>query len=385
MPSGVNGLFLSVNEAHELVFEKFVRGMDLEKFLARPWRRATQQSWEGTYLFKDHRKIIAVADPSHATTIPIPVEFVREAADVKLPVTVPELENLIAQEMAKIFNGCRTEAASRLGVHELDAVLVGEKARAFKVDGNTVMDPSGFTGRKISLILELTFTRRDLFGLLKQFFNAPEDFYFAESPQSRLVALARVRKPSFSLVFAADEVPSAPALFVLEEGSGKHGGYPVLYREPFSWSFAQVFSRITAAFGVSDPVARELYAEYCAGVFSEPAGRTFKKILDPAFDELFAEVEKKKLKGPVYIDAPYGLPFALPHRHGEAVFELMPLSEVLEAVGFADGVQGRGKKDAVLSGHSLSRHLLPFIEAYFDRSDTELNRKLRRRLHWLAM
>ena len=33
---------------------------------------------------------------------------------------------------------------------------------------------------------------------------------------------------------------------------------------------------------------------------------------------------------------------------------------------------------------SISRHLLPFIEAYFDKSNSDINQKLRRRLHWLA-
>ncbi len=387
MPSGVNGLFLSVDDEHRLVFEHFLRGIDLVKFFKKPWRRAAQQSWEGKYLFKDHRKVIAVADPSLATTIPIPVELAREPAEAKLPITVPELENLIAQEMAKIFNGCRTEAASRLHVHELDALLVGEKARAFKVDGNAVMDPAGFTGKKVTLLLELTFTSRELFEKLKQFFNAPEDFYFAESPQSRLASLSRVRKMPLNLVFADETdgtIPATSSLFVLEEGRGKDG-YPILYRETFAWSFAQVFGRITSAFGVSGPVARELYGTYCGGGFSDAAARVFKRTIDPAFDELFAEVSKKKLKGSFYIDAPYGMPFGLPHRHGDAVFESMPLAEVFGAVGFAEGMATDGKEDAVaLSAHALSRHLLPFVEAYFDKSDTELNRKLRRRLHWLA-
>ena len=387
MPSGVNGLFLSVNDEHRLVFENFLKGIDLVKFFKKPWRRAAQQSWEGKYLFKDHRKVIAVADPALATTIPIPVELVREPSEAKLPITVPELENLIAQEMAKIFNGCRTEAAARLHVHELDAMLVGEKARAFRVDGDAVMDPAGFTGKKVTLLLELTFTGREIFEKLKQFFNAPEDFYFAESPQSRLVSLSRVRKEPLNLVFAdeaGDVIPATSSLFVFEEGRGK-SGYPVLYRETFAWSFARVFGRIASALGVDTPVARELYAAYCSGGFSDAAARVFKHTIDPAFDELFAEISKKKLRGFLYVDAPYGMPFPLPHRHGEAVFEPMPLVEVLETVGFAEGISSGGGKDgAVLSEHTLSRHLLPFIEAYFDKSDTELNRKLRRRLHWLA-
>ncbi len=403
MTSGANGLFFYIDDDHTLVFEKFVRGIDLKRFFARPWRRAAQQSWEGEYLFKDRRRVMAVADPSRATTIPIPVEFVREPSDVKLPITVPELENRIAQETAKIFNRCRAEAAARLGVHELDTVLVGEKARAFKVDGAPAANPAGLAGKKVTLLLELTFTGRELFETLKPFFNAPEDFYFAESPQSRLSSLAKVGKVPLAII-APGDAPNAgdgkdagageemrgghaaphSSLFILQSAHGRHA-YPVLYREPFSWEFERVFGRIEHAFGVGPGVARELYAAYCGGGFSESGGRAFKKVIEPAFEELYAEMAKKKLKGAVYVDAPYGLPFALPHREGEAVFESMPLGEALALAGFAEGMQAHGgKKGAVPHANALSHHLLPFIEAYFDRSGTDLNRKLRRRLHWLA-
>ncbi len=372
MPSGVNGLFLSVDDDHALIFEKFVKGIDLETFFRSPVRRATQQSWEGEYFFKGHRKVIAVADSTIATTIPIPVELVREAADEEAGIAVPELENMIAQEMAKIFNQCRSEAAARLATDELDTMLVGEKARNFRVDGNLVMNPVGFTGRKISLQLELTFTGRKAFESLKQFFNAPEDFFFAESSQVRLSSLARTRKLPINLVFNDNGVTS---LFVLENAKN---AYPVLYREPFVWNFDTLFGRIAGELSVSDAAARQLYGLYLRGGLSEYAARSFKKMIDPAIEELLQEVEKRKLKGFLYIDAPFSLPFAMPYRHAGVVFDELPLAEILGELGFGE-VQG-----STISVHALSRHLLPFLEAYFDKTNMEINQKLRRRLHWLA-
>ncbi|MDR3582394.1 MAG: hypothetical protein P4L67_03940 [Candidatus Pacebacteria bacterium] len=374
MPSGVNGLFLSVDEDRNLIFEKFVRNIDLKKFFRSPVRRATQQSWEGNYLFKGHRKVIAVADSSLATTIPIPVDLVREPADAHIEISVPELENLIAQEMAKIFNQCRSEAAERLGIHELDAMLVGEKAKYFKVDGEEVVNPVGFAGKKISLLLDLTFTTRGIFETLQQFFNAPEDFFFAESAQVRLTSIARARKLPLNLVFSDHGTTS---LFILERTKA---GHPILYREPFTWSFDTLFGRVAGEFGVSDAAAREMYGHYVKKGVSESAARAFKKTIDPAVDELLREVEKKKLKGFLYMDAPHALPFDMPYRHEGVVFEELPLAEVLQGLGFGAGMQG-----GTLSAHELSRHLLPFLEAYFDKSDMEINQKLRRRLHWLAV
>ena len=55
-PLGTNGLFLSVGEDRAIILEKFVRNINLKKFLKSPVRRMTQKSWEGEYLFKSRRK-----------------------------------------------------------------------------------------------------------------------------------------------------------------------------------------------------------------------------------------------------------------------------------------------------------------------------------------
>ena len=399
MPSGVNGLFLSVDEDRNLIFEKFKRNIDLKKFFRSPMRRATQQSWEGNYLFKGHRKVIAVADSTLATTIPIPVDLVREASTVHMGISVPELENMIAQEQAKIFNQCRTEAAERLGIHELDTMLVGEKAKYFKVDGEEVVNPVGFAGKKISLLLELTFTTRTIFEELQQFFNAPEDFFFAESAQVRLSSLARERKLPINLVFSDDDRDGnnnsggeennssdskngagGSSLFILQPSKA---GHPILYREPFAWHFDAIFGRIAGELGVSKENAQVVYAHYIQKGFSDTATRAFKKMIDPAIEELLHEIEKKKLKGFLYIDAPHAMPLVLPYHHAGVVIDELPLAEVLHGLGFGEGIQDI--KNNTPSTHALSRHLLPFLEAYFDKSDLEINQKLRRRLHWLAV
>jgi hypothetical protein len=372
--AGVDGLFLSVDEDRNIIFEKRVKNLDLKKFLASPMRSVTQKSWEGAYFFKSHRKVIAVADSSLATTIPIPLDLPREPGAEKSEVVLPELENMIAQAMGKIFNQCRSEAAHRLGVHEVDTIMVGAKARNFKVDGHLVVNPVGFTGKNISLLLEFTFTGRALFEDLKQFFNAPEDFFFAESAQARLAALARARKLPLNLII--DEGTRGASLFILEKTKD---GHPVLYREKLMWSFDVLFTRIAAELGVSETAAYELYRAYLGGAMSEAAARAFKKFIDPAVDQFLKEVGKGKLKGFVYMDAEHDLPFALPYKHGAATFEQFPLAEILAQLGFADRDGKNCGSDAV-----IARHLLPFIEAYFDKSNSDINQKLRRRLHWLA-
>jgi hypothetical protein len=242
------------------------------------------------------------------------------------------------------------------------------------VDGHLVVNPVGFTGKHISLLLELTFTGRALFEDLKQFFNAPEDFFFAESAQARLASLARARKLPLNLI--VDEGPRGASLYILEKTKD---GHPVLYREKLTWSFDVLFTRIAAEFGVGEVVARELYRAYLGGSMSEVAARAFKKFIDPAVEQFLKEIGKGKLKGFVYMDAEHNLPFALPHKHGAVIFEQFPLAEILAQLGFANRDGKYCDSDAV-----DARHLLPFIEAYFDKSNSDINQKLRRRLHWLA-
>ncbi len=372
LPSGANGLFLTVREDRTIELEKFVGNINLKKFLRTPLRRVTQKAWEGEYLFKSHRKVIATADSKLATTIPLPLDLPRERADVKFEITLPELENLIAQAMGKIFNQCRSEAAKRLNIHELDTILVGAKARNFKVDGKSVVNPAGFTGKKISLVLEMRFTTRAMFEDLKPFFNAPDDFFFTEGPQTRLFSIARTRKLPLNLIIAEE---GDAAVYVLQDTKD---GHPVLYREKLGWDFHNLIRNIATELHVSTSVAHDLYEQYRARTMSESAARAFKKILDPAVDDFFEALAKKNIRGFVYIDADHDLPFELPHRVHGATVEAMPIGEILEALDFP-----REAADSRLSQRILSRHLLPFLEAYFDKSNSDINQKLRRRLHWL--
>ncbi len=73
LPAAANGLFMSVDEDRNLVCEKFAEGVDLKKFLKSPAQRISQKTWEGKHLFDSRRRVIAIADPAVATTIPIPL------------------------------------------------------------------------------------------------------------------------------------------------------------------------------------------------------------------------------------------------------------------------------------------------------------------------
>ena len=372
-PAGTNGLYLSVDEDRKITFERFVRNAPIERLLKTPVRRVTDKTWEGRRFFKGGRKVIVAADPRLATTIPIPLELQRERTFAKARITVAELENLIAQAMAKIFNGCRSEAAKRLGLNDLDTILVSAKAKHFKIDGKAAADPAGFPGKKVTLLLELTFTGRKLFEELKPLFNSSDHFFFAEAPQAHLASLARVRDLPLNLVVAEDDGAS---LFVFQKAKDD---YAVLYREPLAWSARMLVSPIAEALRVSEAAAKNLYRIYRRGGVSESAARVFKKTLQPSFDAFLKEIARAKVSGPIYIDCEGGAPFETPYRHGGARIEEHPVGELLAELGFTADQEFFKE-----GGGGSLRSLIYFLEAYFDRSNSEINQKLRRRLHWLA-
>lgn len=256
---------------------------------------------------------------------------------------------------------------------DFHAILVGAKAKHFTVDDKIVMNPVGFAGKKISLLLELTFTNRAIFDDLKQFFNSPDDFFFMEAPQARLFSLARAQKLPLNLI-AADE--DGTSLFVLEKAKDE---YPVLYREKLPWHFSSLFKKIMEEFTVSERTAKELYRIYCKKELSEDAQRTFKKMLEPVIHGFFSAMEKAKVRGVVYIDGPHPLPFDLPHRRGAAVVHEHPFLEIIEKLGFSVDRRGFSEENG-----ATRRAVLYFLEAYFDKNNSEINQKLHRRLHWLA-
>ena len=175
------------------------------------------------------------ADSTLATTIPIPLDLTRERSDVKYEVTLAELENLVAQAMGKIFNQCRSEAAKRLGVHELDAILVGAQARNFKVDGKSAVNPAGFAGKKISLSLELRFTTRGRFSRNSGYSSMPPKISSLPNGRRHQALFDRADARAAA---QPDRCREGDAFGLCAPGTAK--GHPVLYREKLGWDFHEL-------------------------------------------------------------------------------------------------------------------------------------------------
>jgi hypothetical protein len=241
------------------------------------------------------------------------------------------------------------------------------------IDGHAVADLVGRSGKKIFFMIEFTFARRELSESLTPFFNAPGEFFFAEAPQARLAALARIRPLPVSIIMA--RAGSAPSLFIFEEAKQ---GCPVVYREPFPWDESAAIKSIAADFSVAPTSAEEMYDMYVRHEVSDAAKKHFTTLVASLTERFFRTLDKANLHGSVYLDTPHDLPLTIPYHRRHVVIEDVPVASLLEKFGFS--VRG----GAPVTPRIALRYLAPFFELYFDDNRSEFNELLRRKLHWLA-
>lgn len=359
-PRRTSGLLLSLDEEKVLRLKRFWEHLSKERIFRK------------IPLGVGKRTIIASADPSLAFTTFVPVRLERGARTAKEPLELLELENLLAQSIGKVFSQCRRQASQFLGIEELDTILVGSRVTHFKVDGHKVMNPVGFHGRRIEVVLELTLTTRQIFDEWKSLFNTKEGVFFTESARAALVALEKLGHPPINLMTVR---PGNVSCFILEPAAVG----TVIYRGALSWDVRKLLTTIVEALGTSEAVSAALYGEYCAGRLSSPGARWMERLLRPVLDSLFKEVERTRMRGRVYLDSLPELPFELPKRAGKVVFEAFPVEELLGQLGFqANFSRWR------IPERDRFKYLAPFIEFYYDKSDSPINHRLWRRLHWLG-
>ena len=368
-PDRTSGLYFEFTRDRVIRIEKFEPQIDLAKFLKAPSHRAAQASWEGKYFFAGRRKIVAAADPSLTTTIPIPFAYRREPTRHDRPLSIDELDDQIAQALPKILTQCRIEVAKRLSVEPVETVLVGARASHVTVDGKPTAHPAGFLGKEVALALELTFARRDIFESFRALFNAPEPFFFFESPDAITRLLSSIRPLPINLI--ADG-----GVFVLQ---AVKNGQPVLYREKFPWAFDAILHSIEEAHTVSRLAAEDMYRAFVSRDLSPSAERHIGGIVAPFVETFFALTQKAKLHGATFCLTPHPMPFPMPHREVTTTIEEIPLAEILRKfdVTLVPGPLA-ARPDLLL------RHLAPFLLMYFDGTQGALNERLRKKVHWLT-
>lgn len=316
------------------------------------------------------KNVIIAADSSLAFSAPLSVLLERENGES--PLDSIELENLLAQAVGRVFTQCRSDASRTLNIEELDVILVYTRIGFFKVDGHRVVNPVGFRGEVVEAILELTYTTRTVFERLRPFLDASQSFFFTEIEKAELEMLRRVDDLPFQLLTLDARGASFFRFVPVATGNSLTHGV-------IDWSPLALPEHIARAWGVSAEAAREIYHAHLHNEASRPVLLCVSRIITPALQDLFLRMERAKLKGRIYLDTAYPVPFSLPYRYRNYLFLEPPLSLILDRLGFTLDAKTLPTPDS-----GLFRRLAPFFEYYGQKSDSKIDHWLRRRLHWLG-
>lgn len=355
-PGGARGALLRLDAERRLTLKKSWRDTPLQE-IGGQFRLNTQKT-----------NIIIAAESSLAYTAVLPLQAAREN---KEPIGSVEIENFLAQGIGKIFNQCRGDAARELGSDELDVMVLRSRASDFKIDGHRVVNPLGFTGKKIEAALELTLTVRDVVLTIKSFLKSPRPFFFTEQGRSVSLAIQRIVRPPFGILTFEDTQSSYAAT---------GGAFPHTFsRGELLWRAGEFYKVIAKSFGVTDLAARQIYGIYCAKSISPRFAKYIEKLLSSIIQDFFLKIGKSKLAGPIYLDSTVPLPFTVPCRKGGVRLEQTPLPAILAHFGLTIKRSVWPMSDGGILGY-----IAPCIEFYYDTSDPTINHWLRRHLNWLG-
>jgi hypothetical protein len=359
-PQRTGGLLLSIDKDKNIILEK--------TWIDFPAAKMSPRRISGILRKKT---LIVSLDPTLSAVFAFPVELRRDQTNSLTPLNLIELENLLAQSISKVFNKHRAEAAQKLGLHELDAILVNAKVGNFKIDGHHVVNPIGFPGATVSAVLELSFTTRQIFENLKDFWNFDKEIFMTNLARSALLLLSRTQPPPVNFINA-----SSDSTFCYSMRKAAWGN--IVYEGKLDWLYNLVFRAVALSVGVSRDVVLGLYQYYLNNELSENFRRAFERILRPEADRFFKELKKSKLSGRVYLYSSVPLPFLASARYGRVIVDEFPLSQTLDKTGFRLDSSGW-----ILPTREIFMRLAPFFEFYYDKSDSDINQRLRRRIHWL--
>jgi hypothetical protein len=356
LAEGLQAVLATVDEDKHLTF-------------GREWRNTTWQALSGR--LAPHRfikNVVVGADSSLAYTAIVPIRILRDNPNTTLYAV--ELENLFAKEVGRVFSLCRSEASKMLHVDDLDVVLANSRVIDIKLDGHRVLHPVGMKAEKLEAVLELSLTTRELFHDIKSFLKSRQNLYFTEIGRAELLTISKTEPLPLHVLRLR-----APASLIMRLES-EPIGYS-LERKEFNFEEDMILSAISAEWGISRSVAKELYEAWLRKDMSASAEEFFDRLIGPVSEKFTKELAEAKFKGKVFLEHDLPLPFDLPYTKGKIDLREPPLAETLARSGFT-------VPSAPWAESVLFRKIAPFLSFYYDKSDTTLNRWLKRHLSWLG-
>ncbi len=176
-----------------------------------------------------------------------------------------DLENYISQAIWKFFDKHRAAAAERLNTSEMDLVLCDARVVAIKIDGHQVLNPQGFAGREIQIVLGGTLMKRDDVRDGIQVFEsgAVQAYLLAKQEDKRSLVYVEVGDKRTIIFLVAPEYAS--------------------YLDQFEWGRNDLVNLIASDLEIPEELAYAVYLKYAGGETSPKFARVLDKIFNSAF------------------------------------------------------------------------------------------------------
>lgn len=215
-----------------------------------------------------------------AVTIFASAEVERE--NHKEILTTPDIENGIAQTIWKLFDEYRSDAAEKLGIDDLEACLVNAIVTGAKIDGHQVINPHGFTGKRLEIMMGATFSSRKA--------TAPGKYILEPGAVYAYLLSRKHDTYPFVLVWVKDEVTNVYAAYE------RH----VHHVDSFQWGNDVLRRTFKDESSLPEETSDVLYEAYLKGKVSEQLHKKLDIIFDGAFDPFLQGVGSslKKISTP---------------------------------------------------------------------------------------
>lgn len=354
-PQGAQAILLRLDAERVLQFEKFWPSFTWEAFAP------------GHTPSRLLPNVILAAHPSLAATVSIQVRIDRPKGSGL--VGQEEFEGFLRQMHVKLWNEHREVAAKALRVDRMDAVLVDLRITELHVEGREVLHPLELAGERVDIRFAVTFTTRTIFEAWQKLFNLPTNFFFTDIARAGLQSL--------------EAFPDAPQSVLLSDAWGTTYARPTtaktvtwIEQTPVNWNDAVFPAALQDLWHIDADSAAAIHEAYCNGAVSAQARKVIADIYAP-FLELFNKALKEaKVKGPAVFMNAVPFPEELPTICAGVRLEAFPLETLMQRFDFTLAHHPQLPYDR-------AAYIAPLIEFYYHDRYAEVNRWLKRRVHWL--
>ncbi|MFH1188492.1 MAG: hypothetical protein V1652_01450 [bacterium] len=199
-----------------------------------------------------------------AVTLFASTEIERE--HYKEILTTIDIENHIAQAIWKLFDENRHVAAIQLGIDDLEVYLATVVVTGVKIDGHHIINPHGFSGKKIEFTMGITFISKA---------KAVPGKYLFEPGAVYVYSLAR-KYATYPFVFVWS-TKDITALYVATDKRAT-------YIDSFLWGKKPLAQMFQDACMLPEDVSGVVYEQYIYGKVSDH----LKRKLDVIFNDSFS-------------------------------------------------------------------------------------------------